>query len=63
MEPRCSFCSKAPSQVFKLVAGPGVWICNECVELCAQIIEDERRESPASSGNQLPTATRPERSR
>ena len=34
----CSFCLKPSDQVAKLVAGPGVYICNECVELCSQII-------------------------
>ena len=34
----CSFCSKPDDEVKKLVAGPGVYICNECVELCGQII-------------------------
>lgn len=34
----CSFCLKPDNQVAKLVAGPGVYICNECVELCGQII-------------------------
>jgi hypothetical protein len=36
----CSFCEKANNEVAKLVAGPGVFICNECVELCAAIIAD-----------------------
>ncbi len=38
---RCSFCNKPQSQVDKLIAGPGVFICNECVELCCSIIEDQ----------------------
>jgi ClpX C4-type zinc finger len=36
----CSFCLRPGDQVQKLVAGPGVYICNECVELCRQIISD-----------------------
>lgn len=40
---RCSFCNKAQDQVDTLVAGPGVFICNECVELCREVIEDEDR--------------------
>jgi ATP-dependent protease Clp ATPase subunit len=40
---RCSFCSKSQDEVAKLVAGPGVHICDECVELCHQIIAAERR--------------------
>jgi hypothetical protein len=36
---RCSFCAKEEEQVAKMVAGPGVYICNECVELCVQIFD------------------------
>ncbi|MDO4731991.1 MAG: ATP-dependent Clp protease ATP-binding subunit ClpX [Bacillota bacterium] len=39
--PRCSFCGKTQEQVHKLIAGPGAYICNECVELCTEIISDE----------------------
>ena len=38
---RCSFCGKTQENVKKLVAGPGVYICNECVDLCTSIIEAE----------------------
>jgi len=38
---KCSFCGKAQDQVKRLVAGPGVYICDECIELCNEIIEDE----------------------
>ena len=38
---RCSFCGKAQENVRKIVAGPGVYICDECVELCTSIIEAE----------------------
>lgn len=38
---RCSFCGKAQEEVRKLVAGPGVYICDECIELCREIIEEE----------------------
>ena len=38
---RCSFCQKTQNQVYKLIAGPGVFICDECVELCQGIIDDE----------------------
>lgn len=40
-EPRCSFCGKDQSQVRKLVAGPSVFICDECIDLCNEIIEEE----------------------
>jgi ClpX C4-type zinc finger len=39
---RCSFCGKAKSEVGKLIAGPGVCICDECVGLCREIIESEQ---------------------
>ena len=38
---KCSFCGKVQEQVKKLVAGPGVYICDECIELCNEIIEEE----------------------
>ncbi|MGA3217348.1 MAG: ClpX C4-type zinc finger protein [Acidimicrobiales bacterium] len=46
---RCSFCAKSQFEVVKLVAGPGVFICNECIELCDQIITQEvaRRDDSA----------------
>jgi len=36
---KCSFCGKTQNQVHKLVAGPGVYICDQCIELCSEIIE------------------------
>ena len=39
--PRCSFCGKTQDQVAKLIAGPGAYICNECIELCNEIIDDD----------------------
>lgn len=45
---RCSFCNKTQDQVRKLIAGPnGVYICDECVEICADIIDEEYEEEPA----------------
>src|SRR5690606_37872350 len=38
---KCSFCGKSQKQVKKLIAGPGVYICDECIELCNEIIEEE----------------------
>jgi ATP-dependent Clp protease ATP-binding subunit ClpX len=38
----CSFCGKHQRQVNRLIAGPGVYICNECVDLCVEIIAQER---------------------
>lgn len=39
--PRCSFCLKGQTQVKKMIAGPGVFICEECVSLCSEIFEEE----------------------
>ena len=41
----CSFCGKSQHEVRKLIAGPTVFICNECVELCMEIIREEAQES------------------
>ncbi|RRD65685.1 ATP-dependent Clp protease ATP-binding subunit ClpX [Fretibacterium sp. OH1220_COT-178] len=41
----CSFCGKPQDEVYRLIAGPGVWICNECVELCNIILADEKGEA------------------
>ncbi len=38
---KCSFCGKSQRHVRKLIAGPGVYICDECIELCNDIVEDE----------------------
>lgn len=42
---KCSFCGKTQEQVRRLIAGPGVYICNECVELCSEIVSDELDEN------------------
>ena len=42
---KCTFCSKSQKQVRKLIAGPGVYICDECIELCNEIIEEELGQS------------------
>lgn len=52
----CSFCGKDQDQVRKLIAGPSVNICDECVELCNDIIEGEREhETPPGQAPQQPT--------
>jgi ATP-dependent Clp protease ATP-binding subunit ClpX len=43
----CSFCGKSHSEVKKLIAGPGVYICNECIEVCSSILEKELGSTPA----------------
>jgi ATP-dependent Clp protease ATP-binding subunit ClpX len=67
---KCSFCNKSQDQVRKLIAGPGVYICDECVELCNEILDEElydgntppaaapaggRREAPKKSSRSLPS--------
>ncbi len=46
---RCSFCGKSQEQVRKLIAGQGVYICDECINLCQEIIEEEMLEAPRAS--------------
>ena len=46
---RCSFCGKPRSEVKKLIAGPNVYICNECVELCREIVEEDMANQRAKS--------------
>ena len=42
---KCSFCAKSQHEVKKLIAGPGINICDECVDLCDEILEEERIDS------------------
>ena len=51
---KCSFCSKSQKQVRKLIAGPGVYICDECIELCNEIIEEELGEANLPVLSELP---------
>lgn len=46
----CSFCAKSQQEVKKLIAGPSVFVCDECVELCNDIIKEEVQEREAESG-------------
>ena len=50
---RCSFCGKSQDDVKKLIAGPTVYICNECVELCGEIITEETSQAQTSEGRYL----------
>lgn len=50
----CSFCGKSQHEVRKLIAGPSVFICDECVDLCNDIIREELQEQGASTGSKLP---------
>jgi ATP-dependent Clp protease ATP-binding subunit ClpX len=51
---KCSFCGKSQKQVKKLIAGPGVYICDECIDLCNEIIEEELAETSDVSFDELP---------
>jgi ATP-dependent Clp protease ATP-binding subunit ClpX len=51
---KCSFCGKSQKQVKKLIAGPGVYICDECIDLCNEIIEEELSETSDTSLDELP---------
>ncbi|HCW9452709.1 TPA: ATP-dependent Clp protease ATP-binding subunit ClpX [Staphylococcus aureus] len=52
---KCSFCGKDQDQVKKLVAGSGVYICNECIELCSEIVEEELAQNTSEEMTELPT--------
>jgi len=51
---KCSFCGKSQKQVKKLIAGPGVYICDECIDLCNEIIEEELSETTDIKFDELP---------
>ena len=51
---KCSFCGKSQKQVKKLIAGPGVYICDECIDLCNEIIEEELAEPSELRFDELP---------
>jgi ATP-dependent Clp protease ATP-binding subunit ClpX len=51
---KCSFCGKSQKQVKKLIAGPGVYICDECIDLCNEIIEEELAEATEVRWDELP---------
>ena len=52
---KCSFCGKSQKQVKKLIAGPGVYICDECIDLCNEIIEEELADTSELGFDELPT--------
>ncbi|MFB2491236.1 ATP-dependent Clp protease ATP-binding subunit ClpX [Staphylococcus aureus] len=52
---KCSFCGKDQDQVKRLVAGSGVYICNECIELCSEIVEEELAQNTSEAMTELPT--------
>jgi ATP-dependent Clp protease ATP-binding subunit ClpX len=54
---KCSFCGKSQNQVKKLIAGPGVYVCDECVDLCNEIIDEELKEEREVNFKDLPKPT------
>ncbi len=57
---KCSFCGKSQDQVKKLIAGPGVYICDECVDLCNEILDEELFEAGGTPASGAPAAPQPE---
>jgi ATP-dependent Clp protease ATP-binding subunit ClpX len=56
---KCSFCGKSQEQVRKLIAGPGVYICDECVDLCNEILDEELFDSSAAVSQPVPRREQP----
>jgi ATP-dependent Clp protease ATP-binding subunit ClpX len=54
---RCSFCGKSQTEVTKLIAGPTVYICNECIDICIEIISDDAQQAAAAARPPLPKPT------
>ena len=50
----CSFCGKSQNDVKKLIAGPGVYVCNECIDICNEIINDDEQQEQSTSRSSLP---------
>src|SRR5437868_15532579 len=51
---RCSFCGKSQNEVKKLIAGPSVYICNECIDICNEIINDDEQAENETVRTALP---------
>ena len=51
---KCSFCGKPQDQVKKLIAGPDVYICDECVDLCVDLVNEDLENSPVMTSGKLP---------
>lgn len=50
----CSFCGKSQNDVRKLIAGPGVYVCNECIDICNEIINDDEQNETTTSRTAIP---------
>ena len=53
----CSFCGKSQNDVKKLIAGPGVYVCNECIDICNEIINDDEQQETSAQRTSLPKPT------
>ncbi|HAA26923.1 MAG TPA: ATP-dependent Clp protease ATP-binding subunit ClpX, partial [Cyanobacteria bacterium UBA8553] len=60
---KCSFCGKSQEQVRKLIAGPGVYICDECVDLCNEILDEELLDSSTPAPQPVPPREPPQKRR
>ena len=60
---KCSFCGKSQEQVRKLIAGPGVYICDECVDLCNEILDEELLDTNGSAPSQPAARSEPPQKR
>jgi ATP-dependent Clp protease ATP-binding subunit ClpX len=58
---RCSFCGKSKDAVKRFISGPSVYICNECISLCNEILAEEEEKEAASTTAPLPTPRRSRR--
>ena len=56
---RCSFCNKAQSEVKTLIAGPGVYICDECIDLCRSIVDEESEKAPQKNDSDFALLKKP----
>jgi len=54
---KCSFCGKSQDQVRKLIAGPGVYICDECIDLCNEILDEELVDTASSAAGGARSST------
>ena len=53
-DPRCSFCGRSHSQVEKIITGPSVHICNECIKLCNEVLVEEKKETLTWENGEIP---------
>ena len=48
-EIRCSFCGRSQKEVQRIIAGPGAYICNECIDICKDLLDEERKKRAATA--------------